>query len=661
MTLNALLKDKGIQTAVIIDDAYDEVPKASDIDADAWSTFFADAGAYEAVLVELFPGYENIDGSDLIHNDAFVTAVWKGKEGLAELASELFTDYENNKKADTKFLADLEVALGTFGITPIRMGRTVVEAAKNADLIFADLFLGNLQEPDDIAQSITLVKELMAARQVSPPPVVLMSRSHLLNDKRADFRDQAKLLGALFRFYRKDDLLKADNLPRTLERLATHLVDAVKIATFLSSYEGSLKEAAARFFKTVRRLDLSDYGEISQLLLNFEGQPLGSYLVDVFDSALQFEIEADGPTIEAARALEEVDLSLYPAPHIAGTSDLQNLVHQTVWQHRARLGVATNKLEPSIAFGDVLLRRDYPVPSQDKDLRDALIVMTPACDLVREEGTKRILLLAGDVAPLTHTSWDYGNSLTTPLGRLEDGSAIRLEWDAKDLRSENRAAIAKLLAADGPYFLFQRMRENYALDLQQSLLTRLGRVGLPAKMPATFPVTVTVSYFDDTKTLQTLNLPTLAQDGAVCYLGRDEDNAENARLVMTEAAIDELMAAVAAIPDDKVIPKGKEPLKALKATDTLARLLQRGLPLGKLAGGYGEIRSHEKPADGTKPPLLGFITRNPEAKQNNQNGGLLITVEHDSVFIAANVSAPIAETAVIEEAVAAQSAGETAV
>ncbi|WP_192355952.1 hypothetical protein [Mesorhizobium mediterraneum] len=658
MTLSELLKDKGIQTAVIIDDAYDDVPKASDLDADAWSTFFADAGAHEEALMELFPDYEQFDGSELMHRDDFVEAVWKGRGKLEDLATELFTDYENNKKADSKFLGDLEAALGVFGITSIPMGRTVVEAAKKADLIFADLFLGNLQAPDDIEQSITLVKELMADRQTSPPPVVLMSRSNLLNDKRAGFRDRAKLLGALFRFYRKEDLLQADNLPRTLERLATHLADAVKIATFLSNYEASLERATARFFKTVRRLDLSDYGEISQLLLNFEGQPLGSYLVDVFDSALQFEIEADSPTIEAARALKDVDLSLYPAPHIAGTSDLQHLVHQTVWQHRARLAVVTNNLEPSVAFGDVFLRRDYPAPNQDKDIRDAFIIMTPACDLVREEGTKRILLLAGDVSPLTHTSWDYGNTLTTPLGRLEDGSAIRFEWDAKDLRSETRATIGKMLAADGAYYLFQRMRENYALDLQQSLLTRLGRVGLPAKMPATFPVTVTVSYFDDTKTLQTLNLPTLAQDGAVCYLGRDEDNDENARLVMTEAAIDELMFAIAAIPDDKVMPKGKDPLKALKSSDTLARLLQRGMPLGKLAGGYGEIRSPDKPADDTKPPLLGFITRNPAAKHNNQNGGGLIRVEHDPIFIAANTPAPIEATGVAEVVAAVTAEGD---
>ncbi|RWJ43568.1 MAG: hypothetical protein EOR36_30585 [Mesorhizobium sp.] len=105
---------------------------------------------------------------------------------------------------------------------------------------------------------------------------------------------------------------------------------------------------------------------------------------------------------------------------------------------------------------------------------------------------------------------------------------------------------------------------------------------------------------------------------------------------MTEAAIDELMAAIAAIPEVKVMPKGKDPLKALKSTDTLARLLQRGLPLGKLTGGYSEIRSPDKSADGAKPPLLGFITRNPEAKHNNQNGGILIKVEHDSVFVAAN-------------------------
>ena len=48
----------------------------------------------------------------------------------------------------------------------------------------------------------------MAGRESAPPAVVLMSRSPRLQDKKERFRDDAKMVGALFRVYRKQDLLE---------------------------------------------------------------------------------------------------------------------------------------------------------------------------------------------------------------------------------------------------------------------------------------------------------------------------------------------------------------------------------------------------------------------------------------------------------------------
>jgi hypothetical protein len=76
---------------------------------------------------------------------------------------------------------------------------------------------------------------------------------------------------------------------------------------------------------SIRRLDLSDYVQVRQVLLNFEGQPLGSYLLDVFDRVLQYEVEGNTGTINAAEDLNNIDSDSYAVPYIAQSPDLQHL------------------------------------------------------------------------------------------------------------------------------------------------------------------------------------------------------------------------------------------------------------------------------------------------------------------------------------------------
>src|SRR5438132_12852350 len=124
-----------------------------------------------------------------------------------------------------------------------------------------------------------------------------MSRSELLRDKKEQFREGAELLGSMFRVYTKADLLQGENLERTLERLVLHRPDSMRVARFVHGWKTGLNLASERFVKGIRRLDLPDYAQIRDVLLAFEGQPLGSYLLDVFDRVLAHEIEGYEETI----------------------------------------------------------------------------------------------------------------------------------------------------------------------------------------------------------------------------------------------------------------------------------------------------------------------------------------------------------------------------
>ncbi|MES1262830.1 MAG: hypothetical protein ABUL69_00635, partial [Peristeroidobacter soli] len=493
---------------------------------------------------------------------------------------------------------ELEVAIQRLGLTPLRSGREITSIGRDAGIIFADLYLGTAQEPSNIDRSLARLKIVLQGREDNPPLVILMSRSELLDDKKADFRDRAKLLGAMFRVHRKLELLDGATLDRTLERLALHQPDSVRVARFLHCWQSGLADASSRFLKGIRRLDLSDYAQIREVLLAFEGQPLGSYLLDVFDRVLQHEIEGDEGTINAAEELNSIDPDRYPAPYIAGSVNLQDLVYRSVWQNPKRLNVKTTVAALPVGFGDVLIKRT--IINLDAEVRaavvttagaqgprvtpasetwpDSFVVITPACDLIRHGGTKRILLAAGKLSPLTHKDWNYkDDSLKTPIIVLSGERKMSIKWDAKDLRALLPVEIDQLIGETGAYAIALRLRESHALELQQRVLSALGRVGLIAQMPATFPVTLSAYSGDIAGRLQLIQLSEAVQKGGVCYTGRDKDGYEYSRLVLTEAAIDELLTVISTVREEAVHTTARDMLRRLQGSTAFAEELQLGL------------------------------------------------------------------------------------
>ncbi len=267
--LSKLLEDSGIRKAVVIDDVFDDAPRPDELNEVDWPNFFDDLGEDgNRLLAELYNGYEEASTDELKVSQTFITVVWENRARLPQTAcAHLFSDYEHTKANERTGLDALVTALETLRLTCTKMGRQLDEGAKEADLVFIDLFLGFYQSEGDMERAIRRVKELISDRRQSPPLVVLMSRSPRLQNERNRFRDEAGLLGSTFRVVSKADLAKDGTLENILTRLASHYEDAKRVAGFVYAWDKGLDKARENFIQILRRLDLSDLAQIRALLL----------------------------------------------------------------------------------------------------------------------------------------------------------------------------------------------------------------------------------------------------------------------------------------------------------------------------------------------------------------------------------------------------------
>lgn len=588
--LQKLLKEKGIHKAVVIDDAFDDVPQQGEVASEDWTVFFDDLMEEDRRrLSELYPRFETIDESALQREREFLSFLWKNRDGLfIDALNALFQGYDDRNRLERSRLIKIVQELEDLGLTCTTVGRDFDSEVVNADLIVVDLFLephildwsengewSGLPRDRGIETAIQRVRKLLVDRpRNNPPLIILTSNSTRLNEKRNDFRDEAGLLSSIFRVASKSELIEDGKLELILLRLADNYEDSKRIAGFLDAWGKGLDRALDNFLKHLRRLDLSDLAQIRTLLLNHEGERLGDYLLDVADRVLQHEIEGGSETIAAAQELNRIDLDKYPAPHLTGTPDFQDLVRSMMFVHQDRLDLAEANGIPHLQFGDVLCQKRKDIDGcGDK----VWLVITPACDLVRN-GTKHIMLLAGRLQEFEPRDWSYEDDpVRTSIILLPDGQRKWIKWNLKEVLTRHRNDLYKSLdpSQDRCLIRVARLREVYALELQQKLLTRIGRIGLPANLPASFPVAVSFYYADTDSKAQNLHIG--GSDSAACYVGRGEDSGQEVHhLVLTEQTCDQLRQALLNLSEDKVHDQAKENLRAAKKDLGLFMQFERG-------------------------------------------------------------------------------------
>lgn len=592
MELKELLKQQGIRKVIVIDDIYDAAPRSDELSAENWSIFFDDLGeGGHEQLTEIYPAYESTDREDLQNREDFISILWEKRSMLVDICRPLFSEYENTNKIERKLLDELVVELQKLELVCSTMGREITEDAKQADLVFIDLFLGYTQSEDDMAEAIKRVKMLIKGRSERPPLVVLMSRSPHLKDKRNEFRDQACLLGSMFRVVSKLDLSKGGMVAMLLTRLASHYEDAKRVASFVHAWDQGLNEARKRFIQILRRLDLADLAQVQTLLLDFEGQKPGEYLLDISDRVLQHEIESETLTIAAAKELNNIDLSKYPAPHLSGSPDLQDLVYRMIFQHRERLKLSENETNVQVQLGDV-----YQLVNQGEESRgeQVRLVITPACDLARCSSGANVLVLPGDLKPFTPSDWSYkSGEVRTSIFTANDGTRSSIRWDLKNRHTWTITEILQKIR-NGDITRVGRIRELYAIEIQQKLLADMGRIGQLANLPATFSVAISIFYVSNGNGGNSIanQLDILGLETAVCFVGRDAASKRIDHLVLSESACDALRDTMMGLPDENVHQSARPSLAAMKYDTEFFTRFEKGLiEIPSNDSGFKEVKN----------------------------------------------------------------------
>lgn len=636
MKLADLLAERSIRTALIVDDVFDAVPTAADIDPgnEAWTNFIDDLSSeLRARINDVYPAAASMRFDECIADDTYVAVVWQLRDEIGDTVIPLFGDYVANQASDENYVRIVKERLEALGLEVSTAGRNFAEAARNVDLIVIDLFFGKAQDHASLETSKKELHEALLPRLASPPLVILMSRSSRLESKRDEFRDDVGLLDSGFRILKKEDIEKTDRLELQLERLAENSSDSHALARLFHALEIGVAQGAERTLRLLRKLRLSDIGQVQQLLLNAEGQPAGSYLVDVFDRVLLHEVEREAGIIDAALALNSFSAVKYPPPYVSGSADLQELVQRLLSQNENRLRLP-GSVDPIVAFGDLLrmtpgadalrLQRAILV---DLTPENILLVLTPACDLQRG-AAPRILLLVGSVKPLAVKDWSYGDDARTPAIRI-DGELRWVKWNLKHIDTVSHSQLENAFES-GDVRLVGRLREGHALELQQRVLAGLGRIGQMAALPATFPVELELFYPDVDGRLKNLDIASLA-DGAVCFVGRDENGGPMLRLVMTEVICDSVLAALAAVEENQVAQHAQVAFQHVRSTADLRRLLVQGLDLkGVNDLGWKEIASETGAENGVRK--MGLIAWNyavpdgPLPRNNLNKAGIVFLI-----------------------------------
>ena len=613
--IDVLLTQSNISRALIVDDAYDDVPLAMDLamDTDEWTHFFEDLLEDDkAVLREIYPAYDELRGDELQADDGFVSALWGGSGRIRpELLDPLLVRYRRTSETDLAHLNSLKSSLEGFGLACTTAGREFGAASEDADLVMIDLFLGSGQRSDDIEIAIEGLAAVIKARPASPPIVVLMSRSARLEEKREDFRDRCALFASTFRIISKADLADHGKLGRLLVRLATHFDDSLKLAAFVDSWQMGVDRARDRSSTLIRRLELSDYAQIQQLLLSAEGEPTGSYMVDVFDAVLRHEIEREESIIDGAIELNGLTTDIYPPPYLAGSRDLQDIVQRSLFQNRERLRLQGAE-GSQVAFGDLLMRKPVgavAVALHGVELDQILLTVTPACDLQRAgQGAKSIMFLVGKLRPLRPADWQYTEDpIRTPVIESADGSRHWIKWDLKHVLTLVPDEIGRLFDDAGGFATVARLRESHALELQQKLLSSLGRVGLMAPMPGTFLMRVELLLAGTDRRLFNVPVPSLTARG-VCFVGRPD---KGMRLVLTEDQCEGISDAIGGIDIDQINLDAQLAFAYLRDSSDLLVALERGISLPtSQQSNFKEIPSPTGAMLGTHIRTIGLIVRN---------------------------------------------------
>ena len=438
--LKALFNRQRLSRVVVIDDAFDEEPHPNDIDDARWSRFFDDyAKAFEDQLKEDFgrDKFESMAPLSLARDPAFLKLVWDSKD-QDPAALELFSEFEDTQRGKLARIEPLKSLLQEkLSLDYVTSGSQDALDFGDADIVFLDLFLGYTENDTAIDRGIARVKKIIADRRARPPSVVLMSESPRLDSMGSRVRDDAEILGCQFRLLRKSELLDEVTMIERLYDLVVSRPDAMRLNEFILSWDRALENARVTFLKSIRSLDLSDYANMQALILEAEGDPVGDYIIDLFDMHLHNVLEGDDELERTANEINTIEWAEYPPAQFMPSPEVIEIMDGAIFYNKVRTGIENEgHAEFSNArLGDVFLGPEPPPQTATTEsppaasARQAYVVISQACDLLHGNAD-RLLLLKGRLLPYSWKQHALKAQPRTPIMIHNDNRCIPPQWAA---------------------------------------------------------------------------------------------------------------------------------------------------------------------------------------------------------------------------------------
>ena len=581
-----LLEAQGLRKVVIVDDAFDDGPGPGDLNEGLWDAFFDDWTEDDEARISANhggAGASEADFSKLSRDPTFVSALWRARAEI-RAAGPLFEEFERVQTAKRDELVPLcHLLEKDLGLECAKVGRGGGDGLADAQILFLDLFLGYVEAQEAVDTAIARVKSVVERRPGDPPIVVLLSRSPQLPDLGPGVRDEAELLGCQFKMVRKGDLQDRLGVAERLYDLARSRPDAIKLNAFINAWDEALLASRREFLRSVRTLDLADYANTQALTLEAEGEPLGDYVLDLFDVHLHSTLEGHADLVRKAKALNLIEFADYPPGQFMPPEAVVSMMDGAMFQNQVRTDTEADidKDPKKVRLGDVFLaplktpQKARGETLEDVELaqqpREVFVVLTQACDLQHSRAT-HLLMLRGKAFPYAADPSSLKGQKTSVM--RVDGVDYQVEWDLfspetwplKSIRRRIRAGARRV----------RRFRIHHALQLQQSFIGKLGRVGTLAELPARHSVGVRIYIRTKSGDARLLVHRDRIHGDAVALTGRNSKGAVVNWLLLSPSILDNFRQALTDV-DVVDLPAGSPKLAEVREDPQFRRLMKRGL------------------------------------------------------------------------------------
>lgn len=531
MTLKDIFESGGISRAHIIDDAYDATPTG--IEAGAANRFIneLDEVGFDRACAAI--GLDNASEDDFVsalRDPHHVQRLFLARDQFSAQSDILFGEFLRDRTSKQSDLEPLIKLLEEHGVECHKFGGAyAVTTVDEPHLVFIDLRLHEDGSPISVDAAVAIFKKLKEHHQGCQPFVFLMSTLvDALKQRREEFRLQAKLFASQFESLEKRMFGDVSELSYVLARYARVLPQLRSLQKSIEDVGTAVHTAVSRVQEELKNLDLADYFVLHRNTISIEKVGLGTYISDLVLEYLAHEVENTTQIWDFARELDKLKPENLPRSRFALTPAAGKIYSGNLVHANGRLDAERErKLGPSDGYfymGDIFFpakELNDPVP------RTALVIATPACDLVRPEVLRKrtIFLCEGKIHLMSASSVpaDHDRLPGVILSHPTDPKKqLLINWDKKKLHTWHAEEMDEFKQIEGCHWVrVGRLRPLYAIQLQHAITADLSRIGVQRAPNMLVPHGVEVLIKKDGKWTVLDNLD--AADATAAAFSESED------------------------------------------------------------------------------------------------------------------------------------------